>query len=45
MVNNKKLLDFAFENQSQHMIALASKMNKAFNDDSIVECLAKIGYS
>jgi hypothetical protein len=36
MANDMKLLGFAIEKQSQHMIALAHKMDTAFNDDYIV---------
>jgi hypothetical protein len=36
MTNNKKLLGFAIEKQSQHMIALSPKMNISANDDCIV---------
>jgi hypothetical protein len=41
MANDKKLLGFAIEKQSQQMIALASKMYTAFNDDSIVSLKLK----
>jgi hypothetical protein len=36
MVNDKKIHCFAIEKSSQHMIALASQIYTAFNDDSIV---------
>jgi hypothetical protein len=36
MANDKKLLGFAIEKQSQQIIDLAPKMYTAFNSDSIV---------
>jgi hypothetical protein len=36
MCFDKKLLGYAIEKQSQHMIALVPKIYTAFNDDSIV---------
>jgi hypothetical protein len=38
---DKKLLGYAIEKQSQHMIALAPKMYNAFNDDSTVSLKLK----
>jgi hypothetical protein len=38
---DKKLLGYAIEKQSQHMIAFAPKMYTAFNDDSIVSLKLK----
>jgi hypothetical protein len=38
---DKKLLGYAIEKQSQHMIALAPKMYTAFNDDSTVSLKLK----
>jgi hypothetical protein len=38
---DKKLLGYAIEKQSQHMIALAPKMYIAFNDESIVSLTLK----
>jgi hypothetical protein len=38
---DKKLLEYAIEKQSRHMIALAPKMYTAFNDDSTVSLKLK----
>jgi hypothetical protein len=41
MLNDQKLLSFAIEKQSQHMIDLTPKMDTTFHDDSIVSLILK----